>query len=275
MQSLIRTLAAVMALSLCLPVMADEIERSNPEWSALMKEARRLWYVGDFDAGNEILLQAVELARNSSEPLTLARSLDLAAKVANDPNEKMRLLEEAYKIKESTRGPRYVGLADTLLSMGHVAGRLAFKKGDDGTDPDPSTYQPVARKFYYQARDILLEAHGEGCEVGQADKFIAMSFERLDPSKAEKLFREILVYCPIDPEDYEWEKPSITARVQLKKMLRAQGREAEAAELPELPELIEPDYGEPSPGYEAPPDVLVLPAPPLENPDRNLETLYW
>ncbi len=204
-------------------------------------------------------MQAVELARESPDPLALARSLDMAAKAVSEPNEKMRLLEEAYKIKESTHGRRYVGLADTLISMGHVAGRLAFKKNDDGTDPDPSSYEPAARKFYYQARDILLEAHGGGCEVGQADKYIAMTYARIYPSKAEELFREILAYCPIDPKDHEWTKPSITARNQLEKMLRSQGREAEADELPELPEFIARDYGEPSPGYERPSDVVVLP----------------
>ena len=256
MQPLIKTLATVAVLSLCLPVGADDIES---EWAALMKESRRLWYVGDFDAGNEILLQAVELARKSSDPLTLAKSLDRAAQAVTDPKETMALLKEAYKIKESTRGPRYVGLADTLISMGNTAIKLAWKKNDDGTDPDPSTYAPVGRPLFLQARDILLEAHGEGCEVGEADLFLAMSYQATDPGKSENLLREILAYCPIDPNDHEWKKPSISARNQLERVLSAQGRESEANELPELPELIEPDYGEPSPGYEMPPDLFYSP----------------
>ncbi len=261
MRTLKQILVTVAALSLCLPVAADDIDSSNPQWADLMKEARRLWYVGDHLAGNEILLQAVELARKSSEPLTLARSLDMAARAVSDPEEIMKLLEEAYEIKERARGPRYVGLADTLLSMGHAAGTLAARAAKTGnTDPDPSTFAPAVRPFYYRARDILLEAHGEGCEVGQADKFIAMSYERIDPSKAEGLYREILGYCPLDPTDYEWEKASSSAIVHLNELLRMQGRESEAAELPELPDGPGRDYGEPSPGYEMPPDLIQLPS---------------
>ena len=47
--------------------------------------------------------------------------------------------------------------------------------------------------------------------------------------------------------------------IQLGALLRAQGRESEADELPETPEFIPLDYGEPSPGYEAPPDLFYSP----------------
>ncbi len=271
MQPLIKVLTAVAALSLCLPVAADEIERSkpewltlrteardeiersNPEWSALIIEARRLWYTGDFAAGNALVLEALELARQSSEPLTLARSLEMAAQANADPEPRMKLLKEAYEIKETARGPRYVGLADTLLLMGSAAGTLAAnaaREAEPGSDPNPATYQPAARKLYQQARSILLEGHGGGCEVGKADKFIAMTYERIDPSKAERIYREILGYCPLDPEDHEWKKSSTSAVVHLANLLRAQGRETEADELPELPEFIARDYGEPSSGFE-------------------------
>ena len=254
-----RTLILALALSLCLPIAADDIASSNPEWAALMVEARRLWYVGDFAAGNELLLRATEVAGRSSEPLTLARSLDMAARAIGDDSVKMDLLKAALEIKERARGLRYVGLADTLLSMGSAAGGLAYKKNDDGTDPDPSTYLPAGRPFYFRARDILLEAYGEGCEVGRADAMIASTYLRIDPSKAEKAYREILVHCPVDPADSQWEKPSITARIQLDEILRMQGREVEADHLPELPEFIGLDYGEPSPGYVMPPDVFYSP----------------
>ncbi len=74
--------------------------------NGMMKEAKRLWAVGDFEAGNGRLLLAVGLALDSTEPLTLARSLDMATQVATDSREQMGLLIQAYEIKESARGPR-------------------------------------------------------------------------------------------------------------------------------------------------------------------------
>ncbi len=260
MRALIRSFVTVVTLSLCLPLAADEIESSHPEWDALMKEAKRLWAVGDFEAGNGNLLLAVELALDSAEPLTLARSLDMAARAVSDSKEQMRLLLQAYEIKESARGPRYVGLADTLILMGGTASTLAYKRREDGSDPDPSTYVPAAQKLYSQARAILLEEYGEGCEVGRAEGLLAGCLESLgDVGKAEKLYRKILDYCPVDPADADWEQAGTSAAVMLAELLRKQGREAEVAELPELPSGPGRDYGEPSPGYEAPSDVFLMP----------------
>ena len=199
----------------------DETERQHPQWARLMEQVREAWGVGDTARGTEKLLLAVELAKGYASPLPLARSLDLVGGqlVSIDVEEALKVLEKARSIKVAELGPRSAGVADTLMVM---AGAVWVR---DYSPEEPENRVKSALPVYEEARDIRAEVFGEGsCDVGEVDVYIGIVYEslgRLDA--AETLYREVMSYCPDDPDG--------GARAALLHLLYDQGRDEEAEEM--------------------------------------------
>jgi tetratricopeptide (TPR) repeat protein len=204
----------------------DATDQQHPQWARLMEEVHAAWSVGDVEKGNEKLLLAVELAQGFTSPVALAQSLDLVGQqlISIEPAEAVKVLEKARSIKEEELGPRSAGVADTLMIMADaVAAR----------DYSPDEFEDHLRSklaMYEKARDIRAEAFGENtCQVGEVDAFIGLVYFSLgQEDKAESTFREILTYCPDEPDT---ENAGDSAIGGLLEVLWKQGRDEEADEI--------------------------------------------
>jgi tetratricopeptide (TPR) repeat protein len=213
----------------------DDTDQQHPQWARLMEEVHEAWSVGDVVGGNEKLLLAVELAKGYTSPVALARSLDLVGGelVSIDPDEAIKVLEEARSIKEAELGPRSAGVADTLMVM---AGAVSVR---DYSVDEPERHLRSALAVYKEARDIRAEVFGEStCEVGEVEAFIGLMYFSLGKQdKAESMFREILTYCPDEPGT---ENAGDLAIADLLNLLWEQGRDEEADKIIYARPLEEP-----------------------------------
>ena len=202
----------------------DETEREHPQWARLMEQVREAWGVGDTARGTEKLLLAVELARSYASPLPLARSLDLVGGelISIDVKEALKVLEKARSIKEAELGPRSAGVADTLMEMANAV------SARDYSPEEPENHLRSALAVYEEARHIRAEVFGESsCEVAEVDVYIGMTYYSLGKvDAAENLYREVLAYCPDEPDSAGDAAASV-----LLSLLYDQGRDEEAEEM--------------------------------------------
>ena len=210
-------------------------------WQETFAEVRERLSDGSLptDEAADRLLSALALAEGSLSPLDVARTLDEVASLLHDPEEAMRLLERSYSLKEAVAGPRSAEVADTLMLIAETEDDLLRLEMHDASD---SAFLEARIKksgaTRREALSIRQEVFGEGsCEAGEVQALIALDFEvsgRLD--RAERLLREILVYCPPPTDengklDDSGDSVGFGAFASLADMLRSQGREAELEEL--------------------------------------------
>ena len=184
------------------------------------------------------MLAALSQAEKSLSPLEVAATLDRVAPLLDDPEESLRLLERSYAIKEAETGPRSGEIADTLLliaseqdamhSLGHVAKRQAGHAVGDSDFTESRGYDTRLR-----ALSTRVEVFGQSsCSAAEVRLLLAVSED--DDDKREKVFREVLTYCP-PPLDMRSARsialseahPGVWAFVALSSLLRDQGREVE------------------------------------------------